>query len=144
MLSQLILANGFLAPVARQGLCYTLLPNEKMLMIFSPLLIGLREVANTLYTQEFCANGALCNKSDADALVKLLNTTTLDLIVLTVGTGSKLVTEHRDAKDMDLFGFQHQMLELVSVHAPNTPVVVLVYSGGPVNISDVVASPQVG
>ncbi len=114
------------------------------MLIFLPLLIGLREVANTLYTQEFCANGALCNKSDADALVKLLNTTTLDLIVLTLGTGSKLVTEHRDAKDMDLFGFQHQMLELVSVHAPNTPVVVLVYSGGPVNISDVVASPQVG
>lgn len=96
-----------------------------------------------MYAQEFCRNGALCNKSDDEGLINLLTSTHISLIILTVGTGSERVAEHRDATKMDLLGQQHRMLQIVSIYAPNVPVVVLVYSASPVNISDAVESPQV-
>lgn len=66
-----------------------------------------------------------------------------NVIVVTLGTGSTLVTESRDAQSLQLFGQQQRMLELISIHAPSVPVIVFVYSAGPVNISDAISSPQV-
>ena len=106
----------------------------------------MRQVADIVHTLEFCINGARCSHGDEAALIKLLTgkkDAQLDLIVLTVGTGSKQVTESKDATSLQLFGQQDRMLEIISVHAPAIPVVVFVYSAAPVNISVAVASPQV-
>ncbi|CDS41173.1 beta D xylosidase 2 [Echinococcus multilocularis] len=107
---------------------------------------GLKEVADVLYTLEFCNNGARCTSGDEAGLIKLLNSTKAKMpnaIVVTLGTGSTLVTESQDARSLQLFGQQQRMLELISIHAPSVPVVVFVYSAGPVNISAAIVSPQV-
>ncbi|KAM7532856.1 hypothetical protein Aperf_G00000128684 [Anoplocephala perfoliata] len=112
----------------------------------TPLDKGLQEVADVVHTLEFCDNGARCTKGDEDGLIKFLNISKsdeFDAIVLTIGTGSKFVTESRDNPSLQLFGQQNRMLELISIHAPSIPVVVFVYSGAPVNISAVIASTQV-
>ncbi|VDM31524.1 unnamed protein product [Hydatigera taeniaeformis] len=107
---------------------------------------GLKEVADVLYTLEFCDSGARCTLGDEAGLINLLNFTKAKVpnaIVVTLGTGSTLITESRDAQSLQLFGQQQRMLELISIYAPSIPVVVFVYSAGPVNISDAIASPQV-
>ncbi|VDK32900.1 unnamed protein product [Taenia asiatica] len=107
---------------------------------------GLKEVADVLHTLEFCNNGARCISGDEAGLINLLNSTkanTPNVIVVTLGTGSTLVTESRDIQSLELFGRQQRMLELISIYAPSVPVIVFVYSAGPVNISDAILSPQV-
>ncbi|KAM7532884.1 hypothetical protein Aperf_G00000128697 [Anoplocephala perfoliata] len=112
----------------------------------TPLDKGLQEVADVVHALEFCDNGAQCTKGDEDGLIKFLSTSKgneFDSIVLTIGTGSEVVTESSDNPSLQLFGQQNRMLELISIHAPSIPVVVFVYSGAPVNISAVIASTQV-
>ncbi|VDD82161.1 unnamed protein product [Mesocestoides corti] len=118
-------------------------PASRMPNYETTLEDGLKEVSSILHATEFCRRGAICRDADEAGLIRLLNSTSIDMIVLTVGTGSKLVTESRDMQNISLFGRQHRMLQLVSIHAPTVPVVVFVYSAGPVNITDAVASPQV-
>lgn len=103
-------------------------------------------MADVVHALEFCDDGARCTKGDEASLIKLLNISKseeFDVIVLTVGTGSKVVTESSDNPSLQLFGQQQRMLELISIHASSVPVVVFVYSGAPVNITAAIASEQV-
>ena len=105
----------------------------------------MHEVADVVHVVEFCDNGARCSQGNETDLINLLNSTAnqLSVIVLTVGTGSAIVTESRDALSLQLLGQQQKMLDLISIHAPSIPVVVFVYSAGPVNLSVAISSPQV-
>uniref|UniRef100_A0A0R3TEU2 Fn3_like domain-containing protein n=1 Tax=Rodentolepis nana TaxID=102285 RepID=A0A0R3TEU2_RODNA len=121
-------------------------PATPMPQFETPLDKGLLEVADTVHGIEFCDNGARCTRGDEAGLIKLLTNSTkgkFDAIVVTIGTGSKFVGESRDNPSLQLFGQQQRMLELISIYAPSIPVVVFIYSAAPVNISVVVASPQV-
>lgn len=106
----------------------------------------MHEVADVVHVLEFCEDGASCTVADETGLINLLNSTKvnqLNVIVLTVGTGSVIVTEGKDAASLQLPGQQENMFSLISIYAPSIPVVVFVYSAGPVNIAVATSSPQV-
>lgn len=105
---------------------------------------GMRDVAETVVTEEFCSLGALCNSANETALIALLTAKHLpELLVITVGTGSSLVGEHTDRLSLNLFGQQPRMLELAGLYAPSIPVVLFVYSASPVNLTVAINSAQV-
>nr|VZI36447.1 unnamed protein product [Spirometra erinaceieuropaei] len=104
---------------------------------------GLEEVADSLRVAEFCTDGAACKSVNESAYMNLLKDKTLQLLVVTVGTGCFLQRESHDLQSIDLPGHQARLLELASTHAPNLPVVLLVFSASPVNITWAVNSSQV-
>uniref|UniRef100_A0A0X3NYT8 Beta-D-xylosidase 1 n=1 Tax=Schistocephalus solidus TaxID=70667 RepID=A0A0X3NYT8_SCHSO len=104
---------------------------------------GLLEVADSLQVAEFCTDGAACTSVNESDYLDVLKDKTLQLLVLTVGTGCSLQRESRDRGSMDLPGQQARLLELANTHAPNLPVVLLVFSASPVHITWAVNSSQV-
>ncbi|KAK7088568.1 uncharacterized protein [Littorina saxatilis] len=74
-----------------------------------------------------------CKSYDADGVKRVVSET--ELIYVLLGTGQAVEAEGHDRADLELPGYQKQLLLDVMDTANNTPIVLMLFSGGPVNVT---------
>ncbi|CAI2736898.1 unnamed protein product [Dicrocoelium dendriticum] len=117
-----------------------------------PVQKGMEQVAEAVDADEICFDGALCQRIDVPALISILHRDQLSMVVLTVGTGNRVEAEGQDRENISLPGKQSDLLQKTleltdSIYDVNPltpiPVVILVFSTGPVDIHLAVSHPRV-
>ncbi|KAA3674418.1 beta-glucosidase [Paragonimus westermani] len=117
-----------------------------------PLSSGLSQLAARLHAHDICQDGGRCTNYSKNGLEFIMAFKDLDLVVITVGTGNKFEAEGMDRHNISLPGTQMDMLvhtlDLASgrgtVHRGSpVPVVLLVFSTGPVEIEPAIADDNV-
>ncbi|XP_070191071.1 uncharacterized protein [Littorina saxatilis] len=82
-----------------------------------------------------------CVKYDSQSVIKAVAGTDVNFVLL--GTGQISEAEGHDRADTELPGLQKQLLQDVLANTKNTPVVLLLFNAGPVNISFADQDPRV-
>ncbi|KAK7089741.1 uncharacterized protein [Littorina saxatilis] len=95
-------------------------------------LEGLRPLAGVVKYAAGCPK-TTCGQVDTDAVRTAVTGTKVNFVM--VGTGSTIEAEGRDRLNLELPGQQKQLILDVLQYAPKTPLVLVVFSAGPVNIS---------
>ncbi|CAL8093727.1 unnamed protein product [Calicophoron daubneyi] len=116
-----------------------------------PLAKGLTQVADKVDAVDICSHGGRCETYDDEALEEILLQETLDLVIVTVGTGDRVEREGLDRHNMSLPGLQREfLLKSLDLAAgrgtflhESKPVIVLVFSAGPVDIATVLGDENV-
>ncbi|XP_052242270.1 uncharacterized protein LOC127852358 isoform X2 [Dreissena polymorpha] len=101
---------------------------------------GLKPMSDVLNFASGCSDTKCTNYSSSDIQGAVQNT---QLVVICIGTGQQIETEDNDRRDMMLPGQQAQIIQDTIKYAPGVPILLLVFSAGPVNISDVDVDPRV-
>ncbi|KAK3610843.1 hypothetical protein CHS0354_015699 [Potamilus streckersoni] len=113
-------------------------PNPDPKTIFTPKT-GLSPLADTSYVVSGCSD-TKCLDYDVEGIIKAVSKA--DVTFLCVGTGQAVETENFDRPSMKLPGYQPFLIQDVIKKALG-PVVLLVFSGGPVNIVEAVSADNV-
>ncbi|XP_076444918.1 uncharacterized protein LOC143282917 [Babylonia areolata] len=95
-------------------------------------LTGLQGVAKVVQYATGCQL-TRCISIDTASVQRAVTGTDVNFVL--VGTGSSIESEGNDRRDLELPGLQKQLVLDVLQYAPKTPVVLVVFSAGPVNIS---------
>ncbi|CAD5124942.1 DgyrCDS13186 [Dimorphilus gyrociliatus] len=108
---------------------------------------GIVFLANKTYPHNIC-NTPACGDSDEEQIDGLLDKAfknDASLVILTLGTGSELEGTGNDRKTLNLPENQEYMLKksILLASKKNLPIVLLLFSGGPLNITLAVKSNQV-
>ncbi|XP_045198055.2 uncharacterized protein LOC123552449 [Mercenaria mercenaria] len=103
-------------------------------------LQGLRGMADTVKYAAGCPDNRCTNYTAGD-IKKAVND--VQFVVICVGTGQELEAEANDRKDMNLAGNQAQLIKDAVETATGSPILLLIFSAGPVNISFVDRDPRV-
>ncbi|XP_048769851.1 xylan 1,4-beta-xylosidase-like [Ostrea edulis] len=96
-------------------------------------LQGLSKLSKTVKFAAGCSDNA-CTTYNRSEIQKAVNST--DIIFVCLGTGPMIENEDHDRSSMELPGKQTQLLlDSVNFSANGVPVVLLLFNGGPVNIT---------
>ncbi|KAK7108550.1 hypothetical protein V1264_016279 [Littorina saxatilis] len=96
---------------------------------------------NVQFAQGCDQVSAKCVQYDSQSVIKAVAGTDVNFVLL--GTGTISEAEGNDRPDTELPGQQRQLLQDVLANTKNTPVVVLLFNAGPVNISFADQDPRV-
>lgn len=96
-------------------------------------LQGLKDVATQVQFTPGCVSGTKCPQLDDDAVRRAVTGTDVNFVL--IGTGPSVENEDHDRPDLELPGMQKQLVLNVLTLAPHTPVVILLFNAGPVNIT---------
>nr|KAG5694878.1 hypothetical protein BaRGS_029495 [Batillaria attramentaria] len=96
-------------------------------------LEGLTPLAASVQYSAGCVNGTKCAQLSEDEVQSAVTGTDVNFVL--IGTGPSVENEDHDRADLELPGMQKQLLMDVMRFAPKTPLVVLLFSAGPVNVS---------
>ncbi|KAK7107946.1 uncharacterized protein [Littorina saxatilis] len=107
--------------------------------VTSPL-DGLRKLTSVVQFASGCDSN-VCNNYNSAAVRNTVTGTQVNFVVL--GTGQSIEAEGHDRPDMEFAGHQKQVLLDTLETAPNTPLVLLLYSASPVNITTFADDPRV-
>ncbi|KAK7100470.1 uncharacterized protein [Littorina saxatilis] len=105
--------------------------NTSPVYLTSPLE-GLSGLAQHVKYSSGC-NDTVCAEYDARSVTEAITDTRLIFVLL--GTGQAVETEGHDRYDLELPGYQRQLLNDVMENANNVPIILLLFSGGPVNVT---------
>ncbi|GAA27551.2 probable beta-D-xylosidase 7 [Clonorchis sinensis] len=118
-----------------------------------PLSKGLSQLSRRMHASDICTDGGRCSSLNDDALHSTLGYDDLDLIVLSLGTGSEVEGENVDRQNITLPGKQPELLEETlklssglgnsGLSKRTVPIILLVFSAGPINISRAVENENV-
>ncbi|XP_064618411.1 uncharacterized protein LOC135482386 [Liolophura sinensis] len=101
---------------------------------------GLKSLANTVSHASGCSDNR-CAKYDQSGLQSAVGQS--DVVVVCLGTGVEIEREFSDRHNMDLPGHQLQVLQ-DAVHSSNgAPVILLLFSAGPIDVSWAESNPNV-
>ncbi|KAL8575359.1 hypothetical protein ACOMHN_048652 [Nucella lapillus] len=103
-------------------------------------LAGLQGVAKSVQYDAGCPF-TTCTHVDTAAVQKAVTGTDVNFVM--VGTGSKIESEDNDRRDLELPGQQKELILDVLKFAPKTPLVLVIFSAGPVNVSFADLNPRV-
>ncbi|XP_060568312.1 uncharacterized protein LOC132726918 isoform X1 [Ruditapes philippinarum] len=103
-------------------------------------LQGLSYMADKVNYAAGCSDNR-CTNYSAESIKNAVQN--VQLVVICVGTGQELEAEGNDRRDMNLAGHQAQLIQDAVNAAKGTPVILLVFSGGPVNISFADKNPRI-
>jgi beta-glucosidase len=101
---------------------------------------GLKSAADTVVLAHGCTDN-WCSKYNADEIKNA--TLAADVVIVCLGTGQQVEEEGSDRADLNLPGHQEQLMEDVMAYAKK-PVIVLIFSGGPLDITLAKHSSSVG
>lgn len=107
-------------------------PNTDPKFIVTPL-DGIRKLAGEVTYAPGCNDGNKCSNYSSDDVQKAVKEATV--IIVCLGTGTEFEAEGRDRSTMDLPGKQMILLQDAVNFGKSIPVVVLLFSAGPVNIT---------
>eukprot|EP00760_Papus_ankaliazontas_P031033 PhM_4_TR5169/c2_g1_i1/m.79931 len=109
----------------------------------APFLITPRQALETKTTVKY-AKGSERQGSDTSGIAEACAAaSSADAVVLVLGLDGTMENEGNDRSDLDLPAIQKQLFANVSASAgPNTPVIVVVMSGGPVDLSTFTNDPR--
>ncbi|CAH8632373.1 unnamed protein product [Heterobilharzia americana] len=116
-----------------------------------PLDKGLESISEKITSSNICIDGAKCSMYDDIALQEILLQPDIDLVIITVGTGRNVENEGHDRHDLNLPGKQNMfLLNALDLSAGRgiirrlpVPVIVLVFSSGPIDIEPAVEDQNV-
>ncbi|KAK7108540.1 uncharacterized protein [Littorina saxatilis] len=133
---------GVVGPMANDSLQlfgdYSAQPPQKY--ITSPL-DGLSAMASKTQFASGC-NDTVCEMYNSSDVLRAISGTEINFVVL--GTGQKVESEGRDRPDTELPGQQKTLLlDVINNNPTKTPIILLVFSAGPVNISFADQDPRV-
>ncbi|XP_052810011.1 uncharacterized protein LOC128238290 isoform X2 [Mya arenaria] len=103
-------------------------------------LAGLRPLADTVNFAAGCNDNKCANYSAPDVQKAVKGA---QLVVICLGTGWLVEGEGNDRADMNLPGNQSQLLTDAIKYGGGSPILLLVFSGGPLNISAADRDPRV-
>ncbi|KAK7108563.1 hypothetical protein V1264_016285 [Littorina saxatilis] len=132
---------GFLGPFANNAsqLSGDYPPNAPLDDVITPLK-ALQSLAEHLQFAPGC-DGTVCAKYNSASVISAASDTDINFVF--VGTGQAVEAEGNDRPDTELPGYQRQLLQDVINSSPTTPVVVILFNAGPVNISFADVDPRV-
>ncbi|KAL4221807.1 hypothetical protein ACF0H5_020061 [Mactra antiquata] len=96
-------------------------------------LKGLSRMSDTVNYVSGCLDDNKCQNYSSNDIKKAVTDT--QLVIVCVGTGKELEAEGNDRRDMYLAGNQSNLIQDAVNYANGSPVLLLVFSAGPVNIS---------
>ncbi|KAK7107948.1 uncharacterized protein [Littorina saxatilis] len=118
-------------------------PNPAPDAVVTPLQ-GLQSLATTVRYAAGCdgnPSSTQCESYSSDTVKNAVTNTQLNIV--TLGTGQAVEAEGNDRTSIDLPGHQAQLLMDVIKYGGSTPLIVLLFSGGPLNISFMDSDPSV-
>jgi len=108
-------------------------PDPDPAFIVTPL-DGLSVLGETVAYAEGCRfSNHRCPTYDADTVIEAV--TGADFVIICAGTGRAVESEQNDRPDIDWPGFQGQLVQDAVNNAGNAPVLLLLFNGGPLDIT---------
>ncbi|BFZ18920.1 hypothetical protein BsWGS_21959 [Bradybaena similaris] len=107
-------------------------PNQDRSFTKTPLQ-GLQELFPNIRTGKACADGTPC--TSYSALVIMDAVAAADLVFVALGTGQAVEAEGHDRPDVNLPGYQAQLLADALMYSNNSKVVLLLFNAGPLNLT---------
>ncbi|KAK7108548.1 uncharacterized protein [Littorina saxatilis] len=105
-------------------------------------LQALTTLAKTVQFAQGCEElSQKCSQYDSESVIKAVSNTDVNFVLL--GTGPISEAEGNDRADTELPGQQKQLLQDVIANTQNTPIILLLFNAGPVNISFADQDPRV-
>ncbi|XP_046577961.1 LOW QUALITY PROTEIN: probable beta-D-xylosidase 5 [Haliotis rubra] len=95
-------------------------------------LQGLAKLAQSVNYAAGC-DDTFCKHYDAESIKKAVAST--EVIFVCLGTGRAVESEGNDRYDINLPGYQLQLLQDVAANRNGTPVVLLLFNAGPLNLT---------
>ena len=96
-------------------------------------LKGLSKLANNVTYTPGCKDGNKCSNYSPDDVQNAVKD--VNVVFVCLGTGKDFESEGKDRYNMELPGKQLTLLQDAVKYANNTPVVLILFSGGPLNIT---------
>uniref|UniRef100_A0A2C9LMB7 Fibronectin type III-like domain-containing protein n=1 Tax=Biomphalaria glabrata TaxID=6526 RepID=A0A2C9LMB7_BIOGL len=96
-------------------------------------LEGLKEIFPNAVYENVCEDGNKCKQYRPDLVIQAV--ANVDLVLVVLGTGTDVEMEGNDRPDLELPGHQKDLLLDVLQNSGNAPVILLLFSAGPQNIS---------
>ncbi|CAH8585035.1 unnamed protein product [Schistosoma turkestanicum] len=116
-----------------------------------PLDKALEEISDNVTASDICIDGGKCTVYDDSAIQEILSQPDIDLVIITVGTGRNVEDEAHDRHNLNLPGHQNELLlsalDMAAgrgvVRRQPIPVVLLVFTSGPIDIEAAVEDENV-
>ncbi|BFZ18972.1 hypothetical protein BsWGS_22010 [Bradybaena similaris] len=102
---------------------------------------GLAEVFPGIVSARACLDGPFCKQYQSPTVATLVKGA--DLIFVTLGTGTQIESEGRDRENLSLPGNQSNIVADVLSNNKNAKVILLLFSGSPLNVTEYDESPQI-
>ncbi|XP_059161838.1 xylan 1,4-beta-xylosidase-like isoform X2 [Physella acuta] len=96
-------------------------------------LQGIREIFPNAKYSKVCMDGTRCTSYKKDLIPLIVNNS--DLIIFALGTGPDIESEGQDRADLELPGYQKDLLRDGLLYSGNSSVVMLLFNAGPLNVS---------
>ncbi|XP_064618402.1 uncharacterized protein LOC135482379 [Liolophura sinensis] len=87
-----------------------------------------------------CSDNRCTQYNQGEVLDSMKNS---EIVVVCLGTGVDIETESKDRRDLNLPGNQLRILQDVVTHSNGAPVILLLFTGGPIDISWAESNPSV-
>ncbi|CAL1542780.1 unnamed protein product [Lymnaea stagnalis] len=98
-------------------------------------LQGIREIFPDARTLQACQDGTRCTKYNQTAVQLVVSDSDLVFVILGTGTIPYVEREGQDRADVDLPGYQNELLADALRFSGNAPVILLLFNAGPLNVS---------
>jgi beta-glucosidase len=118
-------------------------PDPDPRYVVTPLQ-GLSVLGETVGFAEGCSlSSGRCLNATYNAAAVIAAVTEADFVVVALGTGGRVESESNDRADLNLPGAQLQLLLDAVQHSGSAPVVLLLFNGGPLDVTWAKNSPRV-
>ncbi|CAH8661740.1 unnamed protein product [Schistosoma haematobium] len=116
-----------------------------------PLDKTLEKISENVTASDICIDGGKCTMYDDLAIQEILSQPDIDLVIITIGTGRNVEDEAHDRHNLNLPGHQNEFLlstlDMAAgrgiIRRKPVPVVLLVFSSGPIDIEPAVEDENV-
>lgn len=113
--------------------------------------VALEKISENVTASDICIDGGKCTMYDDLAIQEILCQPDIDLVIITIGTGRNVEDEAHDRHTLNLPGHQNEFLlstlDMAAgrgiIRRKPVPVVLLVFSSGPIDIEPAVEDENV-